>query len=114
MLQKRVHSRILSLFLCGILLSAPAKVLFAVPIPFASKDDASSNAALQAKRDKEALAALATFKGDDLVKRVTEAPAAATKKEIELGEKASKQIDKDTTIKILDPKKPLRKTYMIN
>jgi len=105
MLQKLVHSRISSLLLCGILLSAPAKVLLAAPFPPASADETADNSALQAKRDKEALAALATFKGDDLIKRINEAPAAATEKETETGKKASAQIEKDTTIKILDPKK---------
>lgn len=105
MFQKLVHSRLLTCFLCGILLGAPAKVLFAVPFSSASAHETTGNPEQQAKRDKEALAALATFKGEDLVKRVNEAPAAATKKETELGDKAAKQIEKDTTIKLLDPKK---------
>ncbi|MEO6908362.1 MAG: M48 family metallopeptidase [Abditibacteriaceae bacterium] len=105
MYQKLLRHRVFSLFLCGLLITAPTRVLLAAPYPPASADETADNPQIQAQRDKEALDALATFEKDDLVKRVKEAPAAATPKEIDLGEKASKQMDKDTTIKILDPKK---------
>jgi Zn-dependent protease with chaperone function len=78
----------------------PAKVLFAAPAPAAISKEADA-----LKLDAEANKALATFSKEDLVKRVKEAPPAATEKEIELGKKASEQMDKDKTIKILDPKK---------
>jgi len=105
MYQKSFLSRLLCFSLCGLLAAAPAKVLLAVPYLPATADETADNPKTQAQLDKEAIAALATFKQENLVKRVEEAPAAATPKEVDLGEKASKQMDKDTSIKILDPKK---------
>jgi Zn-dependent protease with chaperone function len=101
--QKINHSRILSLALCSLLLIAPTKVLFAASTAASNKETVAAQETTQL--DIEANKALATFKKDDLVKRVKDAPPAATPKEIELGDKATKQMDKDTTIKILDPKK---------
>jgi len=105
MYQKFLHSRLLCVLLCGLLAMSPAKVLLAAPYPPATADETADNPKTQAQLDKEAIAALATFKQEDLVKRIKEAPAAATPKEVDLGDKASKQMAKDTTIKILDPKK---------
>lgn len=103
---KIIYSRTLILFLCGLLLIAPSKVLFAASaLPITDKETTATETQTQKQLDIDADKALATFKQDNLVKRVKEAPPAATPKEIELGEKASKQMDKDTTIKILDPKK---------
>jgi|GEM_PF-332623 len=113
----KFNSRIIPFLLCGTLF-IPAKVLLAAP-PKAPASDAKAKAAPappkvvlseeeiaeQALRNKDAMAALASFKGDNLVKRINEAPPKPTKKEIELGEKATKQLEKDKSIKVLDPKK---------